>query len=785
VPFLQPGQTLTPRFRLVSAVGRGGMGEVWSAWDEELTEHVALKVVRTELARQPAMVDLLRHECRSARRLVHPNIVRVYDFHRAGGHAFISMEYIEGYDLERLRGASYQQVIAALLPVLDALTYAHGLGVIHRDVKASNVLVDTAGVPRLVDFGIAAALNAGGQSPRTGGSPNTMSPQQRAGESPTPADDVYACGALLRDLLTDPLPPAEPSRRPIAGALARVIGQCLAESPSDRPGSAAELRRLLEPFLEADRNSTVPPQPNEDTRMPARPSSPALSRKPRAASPAGPSSEPAARPGRRKTVPARLIAPVFLLLVAAALAVFLWLPDYTAERHRLAPRPAEEPPTPVVSRTAPEPPPAVPSPVAEVPAVPPATAAPSPEERRAAEDALGGFLKAHAALEAKGIDLWGGEAYAQARDLAARGDEAMRREDFPVAERDYRQATELLAGVAARTGAVLEAAVSAGARALDEGDGPGARSAFRIALAIAPEDPRARRGMARAEKVEEVFRLLAAGEAHERGGRLALAHTDFEAAAGVDPESAPARAAVARIREAIAADKFRRAMSDGLQALEDERYPEALAAFQVAHAFQPESREVNDGITQAREGIRLERIAGHHRRAKASERQERWTEAVAQYEAALAIDPTLTFAQEGKARGLHLAELTARMQHYLDDPGLLSSPRVRQTVATLMGEAAALVPKGPRFARQLAALQEQFELAVKPVTLELVSDNATEVVIYRIGRLGRFTSHQLSLRPGTYTIVGSRLGYKDVRREVTLAAGQPIAPVFIACKETI
>jgi hypothetical protein len=106
-------------------------------------------------------------------------------------------------------------------------------------------------------------------------------------------------------------------------------------------------------------------------------------------------------------------------------------------------------------------------------------------------------------------------------------------------------------------------------------------------------------------------------------------------------------------------------------------------------------------------------------------------------------------------------------------------------VATLMGEAAALEPKAPHFARQLAALQAQFELAVKPLTLELVSDNATEVVIYRIGRLGRFTRHQLSLRPGTYTIVGSRPGYRDVRREITLAAGQAIAPVFIACKEAI
>ncbi len=470
--------------------------------------------------------------------------------------------------------------------------------------------------------------------------------------------------------------------------------------------------------------------------------------------------------------------------MAATLGVFLWLPDYTAERRSQSVT-AEPTPTPAERRPEPQAPPEPSKVVEDAIQAPVTTPPPSDEGRRAAEDALADFLKALGILEGKGVALWGGEDYAAVESLAAEGDGALSDNEYTIAEQKYREATKLLSRLDGRTDAVLASSLATGAQALEDGDGDRARTAFAVALSIEPDNAEAKRGMTRAEKVEELFRLLETGQEHELAGRLALAHTDYQSAMHLDPESTRAQAAVARIQEAIADDKFHSAMSQGLQALGRRDYQAALAAFRVARTFQPESLEVNDGIAQATEGIRLNKIAGYRRRAQALERKERWADAAGAYHGALSIDPTLAFAQEGKARSLRLAELSAEMQYYLDNPALLTSRRVKEDVKELMGRAGAVEPKGPVFARQLADLQDRFELAAKPLTLELVSDDATEVVIYRIGRLGRFKSRMLSLRPGTYTIVGSRPGYKDVRREVKLVAGQKIPPVFIACEEAI
>ena len=143
---LVPGRALASRFELRRLLGRGGMGQVWQAHDLELGEQVAVKV--------------LNPECRQARRLVHPNIVRIFDFHTDDGHAFISMEFVEGGELGQLRDARPAEILEKVMPLVSALNYAHGQGIVHRDVKPSNVILDREGMPRLVDFGIAALLTS-------------------------------------------------------------------------------------------------------------------------------------------------------------------------------------------------------------------------------------------------------------------------------------------------------------------------------------------------------------------------------------------------------------------------------------------------------------------------------------------------------------------------------------------------------------------------------------------------------------------------------------------------
>ena len=167
---LVAGLELAERFVLIRQLGKGGMGEIWLAEDSQLQERVALKVLDTALSKSAGFVDLLQQECRKARGLVHPNIVRVYDFHPDDQRFFISMQYIDGETLVQTRGKPFRTITHQVLMVCDALEYAHRAGIIHRDLKSSNVLCDRNGVCYLTDFGIAAVLTDNGTSgdPRSG-----------------------------------------------------------------------------------------------------------------------------------------------------------------------------------------------------------------------------------------------------------------------------------------------------------------------------------------------------------------------------------------------------------------------------------------------------------------------------------------------------------------------------------------------------------------------------------------------------------------------------------------
>jgi serine/threonine-protein kinase len=200
MPHLEKDQILLSRFSLLEMIGEGGMGQVWRVWDLELEIQIAIKILNPKLTSDPNRINLFKNECRNTRLLVHPNIVRVFDFHRSDALAFISMEYINGKDLRfhrsELETISTANMIKLIRPVIDALGYAHTQGLVHRDVKAGNILLDGQKTPRLTDFGIAGVFKSGHHALEitSGGSLFCMSPQQLEGRSPHPSDDIYALG---------------------------------------------------------------------------------------------------------------------------------------------------------------------------------------------------------------------------------------------------------------------------------------------------------------------------------------------------------------------------------------------------------------------------------------------------------------------------------------------------------------------------------------------------------------------------------------------------------------
>lgn len=405
--------------------------------------------------------------------------------------------------------------------------------------------------------------------------------------------------------------------------------------------------------------------------------------------------------------------------------------------------------------------------------------------RARAESLLGNLIRKRRELDARGVALWGGDEYSRAVSLAEEGDADLRAREYQAAVAAYDKALAVLGELHQGMDERLTQALDAAERALAIGDSESARQNLEKALAIEPKNPRAQRGLARTEKIDEVFRLLRSGQVHERADRLQMARDDYRAAVALDPKIARAQDALDRVQAEIAEKDFADAMSRGLSALAENDLATARKHLQAADQIKPRVVETKDALLQVQEAIRQQAIAEHKLQATKLEKAEHWSEAAERYGAVLAIDRNIAFAKQGRERSLKLARLHARLDVYLKDPSRLTSQKPREYATQLLQQAATVAHRGPRLADKIAALEKHIKLATTPIRVELRSDNLTDVVIFKVGRFGKFESRELRLQPGTYTVVGSRNGYRDIRRQFTVMAGQDLEPITVRCEERI
>lgn len=259
------------RYRLDALLAEGGMGEVWRARDELLERDVAVKLLRSSLASDPVVAERFRREARAAASLSHPNMANVFDFVEEDGRPGIVMELVGGDTLAEViaRDAPMpaERAVRLLDQVLDALGAAHAAGVVHRDVKPGNVILDANGKARVTDFGIARAVGDSTLT-ETGtvlGSVHYVAPEQLEGSPVVAATDLYAAGVMLYEMLTgtrpfdgesaiatamsrltnEPVPPTTHQRH-LAPAIEAVIMRALRRDPAARFASAAEMRAALD-----------------------------------------------------------------------------------------------------------------------------------------------------------------------------------------------------------------------------------------------------------------------------------------------------------------------------------------------------------------------------------------------------------------------------------------------------------------------------------------------------------------------------------------------------------
>jgi tetratricopeptide (TPR) repeat protein len=388
----------------------------------------------------------------------------------------------------------------------------------------------------------------------------------------------------------------------------------------------------------------------------------------------------------------------------------------------------------------------------------PVVVKPKAAARAEAEQTLQQFLHLQAKLELGNAAVWGEPAWSEAAGLAASADRLFGERRFVDAAGVYADALHRLEQLDSRQQQIFTAALEAGQSALTANDADAAQKQLKLALAVKPGNESATRSLARAQVRNAVLQRMAAGEVAEGNGDLDAASVEYAEALQMDSDYQSARDNLQRVSIQLTDTKFRAAMSRVLTALDKGQLGEAGQALDAAAQLKPDEVVVRDArqrLAQARQQSKLSRL---RRNAAAKVRDEDWQEAAALYKKALQTDARAGFARDGLAQAETRIELHQQLDHYLNDPQRLYSDEPQANARALLSAAGEAPAGEPRLANKIKRLEQLLAAARAPVQVQLRSNGETEVVIYHVARLGRFIEHQLELRPGTYTAVGSRPG---------------------------
>ena len=406
-------------------------------------------------------------------------------------------------------------------------------------------------------------------------------------------------------------------------------------------------------------------------------------------------------------------------------------------------------------------------------------------EKQTAEERLADFLATRIKLDGKGAADWGEPSYIEMTKLADAADAAFMNKEYQTAAEQYGRATAMADDLVGRSPEVLIRLIDEGQAALEAGNGDGAQQKFATALKIDPANKTARRGLEKSKTIEAVVGLIASGKQHEADGDLPLAAADYQKALKMDADSQEARKALETVNRRIREAQFQQLISEGLAAFHNHNYQTARNKLIKAKALKPNSREAADALAQVDQAIRLARIDQLQKQARAAEQIEDWQSALKAYQAVLDIDEKVQFAARGKNRAAEQIRIFKRLDFFLAKPESLESDSQLKNATLLLGDARDVEPQGPKLAARIKELNRLVSIARTPIKVTIESDNLTQIAVYRIGKLGRFEVRELELRPGTYTVVGARDGYQDVRQKIVVKPGPQPIRVSVTCKVKI
>jgi len=478
-----------------------------------------------------------------------------------------------------------------------------------------------------------------------------------------------------------------------------------------------------------------------------------------------------------------LLCGVVLICAASAAALF-WLP-----RHDLAGLQS------LLAKIASVASPQSTAPSARAPAKPlaPAAASPPPAPKPQVDPAALAQLdsqradlqKEAADLEARGASTWDGTELSAAQLQLAEANGAAAAGGITIALQHLSQAQQLLTNVTQKAPQALAAQLKAGDTALAAGHQDVASQAYALARRIDPNSQRAIDGARRTRLLNGVLPLLKDAQKAESAHNYSRAAQDFSQALALDPGNAVAKEGLGRANAAFGDDNYARSVGAGFAALGAGRLAEAQTDFQRALSFRAEGKEATEGLQRVSAAMQASRLAALRQQAANLEAQEHWRDAISVYDTALREDPSLAFAKRGKAQDEARAELSESLQRIIDHPDRLIFPSAKDEAMALLQQAREEPSPGPALQAQVAKIAQLLPQLERPVLLNMISDNATQVTIPSIGVFGTFGKREIRLKPGTYTVVGTRYGYRAVHQEFTVEPGQQTVTITVSCSEPI
>ncbi len=484
-----------------------------------------------------------------------------------------------------------------------------------------------------------------------------------------------------------------------------------------------------------------------------------------------PDDKPAGSSTPSRTAPLTALSLMIVLLIAAGAVLFL-LPrfiDHNAQRstETAAPKQAD---------------------IARSP-LPPAYAAQSKthpdENQEVAARQLEAFLALKSQSERENVSLWAESAYQVILALEQQGDRYFAAQEYLKAGDIYNRAAGDLQNLLGTKQLVLRELLDQGYRLLAEERGREALDAFTRALAMAPENEEARAGARRAENRAEVVTLYRSALAHEQSGALSAAESVLSELEQLDSTYLPAQALSGRVRERLEKQQFEEQMSLFLIHLQKENLEQArevLGRLKEIAAADPQVIGAEEMLIAKEEAARLDSL---RKRGETLAASEAWEEALAIYRQALTISPDALFAVNGVERARKRFELDQALENSLNQPHRLQEDAQLEAARQLLDYARQFSPGGARLNGQISRLETLVTHASTPIPVTINSDNKTSIAIYRVGKMGTFFSTRIELKPGKYTVVGSRNGFHDVRETFIVNTGKRDNQLFIACREPI